>query len=220
MRRSLPFVDELELIHLASMTILEEIGIDFLHDGARSFSSKPAPPSTPARNGSASIASWSRASSARRRRNSRCTRAIRCGTSRSAAITSPSVRCERSQFRRSRSRATFRNHADYRDFIKLGQMLDAVQSGRHTVEPIDIHARSAISMRFRPADSLGQADHAYSLVAVAISTRRDGSQSRAASMRDARRDLRSSGDQLELAAAHRHAMLEGIIQMARRNQPS
>src|SRR5438270_12988999 len=27
--------DELEAIHLASMTILEEIGIDFLHDGAR-----------------------------------------------------------------------------------------------------------------------------------------------------------------------------------------
>lgn len=35
--------DELEAIHNASLTILEEMGMDFMHPGAREILKKPVP---------------------------------------------------------------------------------------------------------------------------------------------------------------------------------
>ena len=163
--------EQIERIHQESLKVLEELGIDVLHDGAVAFCSVASAPNAADRDGGR-----------------------RPG-----------------------------NRVDYQNLIRLGQSLDAVHLwGGYPVEPADIHA----SVRHLDAlyDMLTLSDkavHAYSLGAErnidALELVRI-----ARGIDDATLDrepsvftIINSNSPLRLDVP----MMEGIIQMAKRNQP-
>src|SRR5574337_1122311 len=164
--------DELEAIHAAALTVLKEIGIDFLHDGARS-------------------------------------------------VAFGSVASAPNSFDRAGGRRPG-NRRDYQNFIRLGQTFDAIHFwGGYPVEPIDIHA----SVRHLDAlfDMLTLSDkpiHAYSLGrernldAIEMTRIARGIDDATLEREPSLFTVINSSSPLRLDAP----MLEGVIQMARRNQ--
>ena len=216
--------DELEAIHLASMTILEEIGIDFLHDGARQILKEAGaavdPGSNRVRIDRFLVASQLGKAPAQFTLHGRNpARNVEIGGNHIAfcSVASAPNSADRDHGRRTG------NHADYRSFIKLGQMLDAVHVwGGYPVEPIDIHA----SIRHLDAlfDVLTLSDkpiHAYSLGrgrnldALEMTRIARGVDAATLDREPSVFTVINSSSPLRIDTP----MLEGIIQMARRNQP-
>lgn len=216
--------DELEAIHLASMTILEEIGIDFLHDGAREILKEAGAAveagSNRVRIDRGLVASQLDKAPAQFTLHGRNpARNVEIGGNHIAfcSVASAPNSADRDHGRRTG------NHADYRNFIKLGQMLDAVHVwGGYPVEPIDIHA----SIRHLDAlfDALTLSDkpiHAYSLGrgrnldALEMTRIARGVDDATLDREPSVFTVINSSSPLRIDTP----MLEGIIQMARRNQP-
>jgi trimethylamine---corrinoid protein Co-methyltransferase len=220
---SLVSQDQLESIHQASLTILSEIGMDFLHKEAKAILKDAGadvdPGSDRVRFDKAlveSVIGLAPRSFTLHARNG--ARSVTLGGNAVAfcSVGSAPNAADRDGGRRPGG------IADYRNFIRLGQSLDAVHVwGGYPVEPADIHA----SVRHLDAlfDMLTLSDkaiHAYSLGEGRI---RDGIEmARIARGIDAATLERepslftivNSSSPLRLD----NPMLEGIIQMARKNQ--
>src|SRR5574337_537657 len=215
--------DELESIHAAALTVLKEIGIDFLHDGARAMLGQAGadvdansrrvrfdPALVEAHIGLAPPEFTLHA------RNP--ARAIKIG-GRNVAF--GSVASAPNSFDRAGGRRPG-NRRDYQNFIRLGQTFDAIPfSGGYPVEPIDIHA----SVRHLDAlfDMLTLSDkpiHAYSLGrernldAIEMVRLARGIDEATLEREPSLFTVINSSSPLRLDAP----MLEGVIQMARRNQ--
>jgi trimethylamine--corrinoid protein Co-methyltransferase len=216
--------DELEAIHEASLTVLQEIGMDFLHPEARELLRQAGADVEAGSErvrfprglveGSIGIApreftlhSWNPARHV----------AIGGRALAFASVASTPNVADREGGRRAG------NQADYRNLIKLGQVLDAVHLwGGYPTEPVDVHA----SVRHLDAlfDMLTLSDkpiHAYSLgrqrnldalemVRIARGVDWDTLEREPSVF-----TIINSSSPLRLDGP----MLEGIIQMARRNQP-
>jgi trimethylamine--corrinoid protein Co-methyltransferase len=227
---SLPFepvpavsADELEAIHEASLTILEEIGMDFLHDEARAIlkaeGAELEPGSERVRfprelvNSKIGLAPSSFTLHARNP-----ARSVQIGGKALAFCTvasAPNV-ADRERGRRPGNRADFDN------LIRLAQSLDPIHVlGGYPVEPADIHA----SVRHLDAlfDMLTLSDkpiHAYSLGrgrnldAIEMARIARGIDDETLEREPSLFTIINSSSPLRLD----HPMLEGIIQMARRNQ--
>ncbi len=215
--------DHLEAIHEASLTILEEIGMDFLHAEARALLKAAGADVDPASErvrfgrdfvqGFVGLAPGSFTLHARNP-----ARNLTIGGDHVAfcSVASAPNAADRDGGRRPG------NHADYQNFIRLGQTLDAVHLwGGYPVEPADIHA----SVRHLDAvfDMLTLSDkavHAYSLGALrntdAIEMVRiaRGIDHETLEREPSLFTIINSSSPLRLD----NPMLEGIIQMARRNQ--
>ena len=158
--------DKLEAIHQASLQVLKEIGIDVLHAGARQILKEAgadvAPDSQRVRFDPAMVeAAIGLAPTSFMLHSRNPARALTLGESHVAFC---SVASTPNSFDRDGGRRPG-NQADFRNFIRLGQSLDAVHLwGGYPVEPVDIHA----SVRHLDAlfDMLTLSDkpiHAYSL---------------------------------------------------------
>ena len=215
--------DELESIHHAAFAVLKEIGLDFLHDGARSIlktagadvdpNSKRVrfdPQLVEAQIGKAPRDFVLHARNPARRL------AIGGRYVAFGSVASAPNASDRAQGRRSG------NISDYRNFIRLGQTFDAIHFwGGYPVEPIDVHP----SIRHLDAlfDMLMLSDkpiHAYSLgrerildaiemikIARGLDEATLGREPSLFTVINSSSPLRLDGP-----------MLEGVIQMARRNQ--
>jgi trimethylamine--corrinoid protein Co-methyltransferase len=215
--------DQLEAIHQASLTILSEIGMDFLHEEAKAILKRAGADVDPASDRVRfdkglieNVVGFAPQSFTLHARNPQ--RSLELGGNAVAfcAVASAPNSADREGGRRPGA------IADYRNFVRLGQTLDAVHLwGGYPVEPVDLHA----SVRHLDAlfDMLTLSDkpiHAYSLGAGRI---RDGIEmARIARGIDQERlesepslfTIINSSSPLRLD----NPMLEGIIQMARRNQ--
>jgi trimethylamine---corrinoid protein Co-methyltransferase len=215
--------DELESVHQAALTVLKEIGIDFLHDGARAILKEagadveqgskrvrfepalveahigvaPSEFVLHARNPDRNIAIGGRH--------------VAFGSVASAPNSS-----DRAGGRRPG------NIADYRNFIRLGQSFDSIHFwGGYPVEPVDVHP----SIRHLDAlfDMLTLSDkpvHAYSLGrernldAIEMIKIARGIDDAALEREPSLFTVINSSSPLRLDGP----MLEGVIQMAKRNQ--
>jgi trimethylamine--corrinoid protein Co-methyltransferase len=227
---SLPFApleivstDELESIHRAAMTVLKEIGIDFLHDGARQIlkeagadvdrSSKRVrfdPALVEAQIGLAPSEFVLHA------RNP--TRSLAIGGRQVAfgSVASAPNSSDRAGGRRPG------NIADYRNFIRLGQTFETIHFwGGYPVEPIDVHP--AVRHLDALFDMLTLSDkpiHAYSLGrernvdAIEMIKIARGIDETTLEREPSLFTVINSSSPLRLDGP----MLEGVIQMARRNQ--
>ena len=215
--------DELESIHRAALTVLQEIGIDILHDEAKAILREAGadvdPGSNRVRFDPALVESQiglAPKSFMLHARNPE--RNVVIGDEYVAFC---SVASTPNAFDRDGGRRPG-NYRDYKNFLRLGQTFDSIHVwGGYPVEPVDIHA----SIRHLDAlfDMLTLSDkpiHAYSLGRERI---RDGIEmARLARGIDAETLERepslftiiNSSSPLRLDAP----MLEGVIQMARRNQ--
>jgi trimethylamine--corrinoid protein Co-methyltransferase len=215
--------DQLEAIHQASLTILSEIGMDMLHQGAKAILKEAGadvdPNSNRVRFDKAlieSVIGLAPKSFTLHARNE--ARNLKIGEN-SVAFCSVGSTPNASDREGGRRPGTM---ADYRNLIRLGQTLDTVHLwGGYPVEPADVHA----SVRHLDAlyDMLTLSDkaiHAYSLGEGRI---RDGIEmARIARGIDDERLMRepslftvvNSSSPLRLD----NPMIEGIIQMARKNQ--
>ncbi|MFI5015626.1 MAG: trimethylamine methyltransferase family protein [Hyphomicrobiales bacterium] len=215
--------DQLEAIHETSLTILSEIGMDFLHEEAKATLKEAGadvdPNSNRVRFDRAlieSVVGLAPKSFTLHARNP--ARSVTLGGNAVAfcSVGSTPNSADREGGRRPGA------IADYRNFIRLGQSLDAVHVwGGYPVEPVDVHA----SVRHLDAlfDMLTLSDkpiHAYSLGTGRI---RDGIEmariARGIDEATLEREpslftIINSSSPLRLDTP----MLEGIIQMARRNQ--
>ena len=158
--------DELQRVHDASLTILEEIGIDILHsevrERLRAAGADVRADSERVRFDRGlvdrAIGQAPGAFTLHARDPAKNLRFEAGFTAFSAVASTPNAACMDHGRREG-------NHADYRNFIRLGQMLNAVQLwGGYPTEPTDIHA----SVRHLDAlhDILTLSDkslHAYSL---------------------------------------------------------
>ncbi|MHB2165821.1 trimethylamine methyltransferase family protein [Alsobacter sp. R-9] len=215
--------DELEAIHEASLTVLEEIGMDFLHDGARQI----------LKDAGADVESGSlRVRFPRALVESKIGLAPRSFTlharnpARSLAIGGDAVAfCSVASAPNAADRDGGRrpgNRVDYQNLIRLGHTLDAVHLwGGYPVEPADIHA----SVRHLDAlfDMLTLSDkaiHAYSLGrernldALEMARIARGVDRETFEREPSLFTIINSSSPLRLDGP----MLEGIIQMARANQ--
>ena len=215
--------DELESIHRAALTVLQEIGIDILHDEAKAILREAGADVDPGSNRvrfdpalvelQIGLAPKSFTLHARNPE-----RNVVIGDEYVAFC---SVASTPNAFDRDGGRRPG-NYRDYKNFLRLGQTFDSIHVwGGYPVEPVDIHA----SIRHLDAlfDMLTLSDkpiHAYSLGRERI---RDGIEmARLARGIDAETLERepslftiiNSSSPLRLDAP----MLEGVIQMARRNQ--
>jgi len=216
--------DALEAIHQASLTVLEEIGIDFLHDGAkeilRTAGADVAAGSNRVRFDRGLVESQLGKAPQQFTLHARNpARSVEIGGNYIAfcSVASAPNAADRDGGRRSG------NRADYQSFIKLGQMLEAVHAwGGYPVEPIDIHA----SIRHLDAlfDVLTLSDkpiHAYSLGrgrnldAIEMTRIARGVDDATLDREPSVFTVINSSSPLRIDTP----MLEGIIQMARRNQP-
>ena len=215
--------DELESIHQAALTVLKEIGIDILHDGARAILKDAGADVDPA--------------SQRVRFDPALVEArigLAPGTftlharnpARSLAIGGRhvafgSVASAPNAFDRAGGRRPG-TIADYRNFIRLGQTFDLIHFwGGYPVEPVDVHP----SVRHLDAlsDMLTLSDkpiHAYSLGrernldAIEMIKIARGLDDATLEREPSLFTVINSSSPLRLDTP----MLEGIIQMARRNQ--
>jgi len=216
--------DALEAIHQASLTVLEEIGIDFLHDGAkeilRTAGADVAAGSNRVRFDRGLVESQLGKAPQQFTLHARNpARSVEIGGNYIAfcSVASAPNAADRDGGRRSG------NRADYQSFVKLGQMLEAVHAwGGYPVEPIDIHA----SIRHLDAlfDVLTLSDkpiHAYSLGrgrnldAIEMTRIARGVDDATLDREPSVFTVINSSSPLRIDTP----MLEGIIQMARRNQP-
>ena len=210
-RPSVLSADELESIHVASLRVLTEIGMDFLDEGARDLLGAAGADVEPGtqrvrfdpRHGR-------RADQDRARRSSPSTPRTPSTTSRSAATGRRSGRSRSAPNVADLDRGRrIGNRADYQNLIRLCQMLNPVHFfAGYPVEPIDIHA----SIRHLDAlwDLLTLADkpiHAYSLGRQRITDAIEMARiARGIDQDDPRpRAVAVHGHQLVVAAPARHA---------------
>ena len=215
--------DELESIHQASLQVLQEIGLDFLHEGAKSILKQAGaevdPNSHRVRFDPALVeAQIGKAPRQFELHSRNPARRLTIGGDHTAFC---SVASAPNSFDREGGRRPG-NHKDYRDFIRLGQSLDAIHLwGGYPVEPVDIHA----SIRHLDAifDMLTLSDkpiHAYSLGrernldAIEMVKIARGIDDATLEREPSLFTIINSSSPLRLDTP----MLEGIIQMARRNQ--
>ena len=158
--------DQLEQVHQAALTILQEIGLDVLHPGARAILKQAGADVDPSSERvrfdpglvEAQIGKAPKSFTLHARNPARNV-AIGGDAVAFCSVASAPNAADRDGGRRPG------NHADYQNFIRLGQSLDAVHVwGGYPVEPVDIHA----SVRHLDAifDMLTLSDkpvHAYSL---------------------------------------------------------
>ena len=215
--------DELESIHQGALTVLAEIGMDFLHDGARAIlkdAGADVDPLSkrvrfPAGLVEAQIGLAPREFTLHARNP---TRNLAIGGRNIAfgSVASAPNSADRAGGRRPG------NHRDYQNFIRLGQTFDVVHFwAGYPVEPVDIHA----SVRHLDAlfDMLTLSDkpiHAYSLGrernldAIEMVKIARGIDDATLEREPSLFTVINSSSPLRLDVP----MLEGIIQMARRNQ--
>jgi trimethylamine---corrinoid protein Co-methyltransferase len=215
--------DELESIHQAALDVLKEIGIDFLHDEARAM----------LKGAGADVDSASRrvrfdpdlveahiglAPREFRLHARNPKRDLSIG---GRHVAFGSVASAPNAFDRAGGRRPG-NHRDYQNFIRLGQSFDSIHFwGGYPVEPVDIHA----SVRHLDAlfDMLTLSDkpiHAYSLGrernldAIEMVRIARGVDDETLEREPSLFTVINSSSPLRLDTP----MLEGVIQMARRNQ--
>src|SRR5580700_1847881 len=215
--------DELESIHQAALTVLKEIGIDFLHDEARAMlktvGGEVDPASRRVRFDPDLVeAHIGLAPQAFRLHARNSTRHLSIGGRRVAFGT---VASAPNSFDRAGGRRPG-NRRDYQNFIRLGQSFDSIHFiGGYPVEPIDIPA----SIRHLDAlfDMLTLSDkpvHAYSLGrernldAIEMVKIARGLDDETLEREPSLFTVINSSSPLRLDTP----MLEGILQMARRNQ--
>src|SRR5271167_2013124 len=215
--------DELESVHQAALEVLKEIGIDFLHDEARAMLKSAGADVDPA---------------SRRVRFDPALIEAHIGLApqeftlhaRNAArnlviggrhVAFGSVASAPNSFDREGGRRPG-NYHDFRNFIRLGQSLDAIHVwGGYPVEPTDIHA----SIRHLDTlfDMLTLSDkpiHAYSLGrerirdAIEMARLARGVDHETLEREPSLFTIINSSSPLRLDTP----MLEGVLQMARRNQ--
>ena len=215
--------DELESVHQAALTVLADIGIDILHDEARALLEDAGADVDKASNrvrfDSALVESkigLAPTSFTLHSRNPERSVVIGDGHVAFCSVASTPNSFDREGGRRPG------NYRDFQNFIKLGQGLDSIHVwGGYPVEPTDIHA----SIRHLDTlfDMLTLSDkpiHAYSLGRERI---RDGIEmariARGIDLETLEREpslfsIINSSSPLRLDTP----MLEGVLQMARRNQ--
>jgi trimethylamine--corrinoid protein Co-methyltransferase len=215
--------DELESIHRASLTVLQEIGIDFMHAEAKAMLKSAGadvdPASDRVRFDPAFIESQvgkAPQSFTLHARNPE--RNLVIGGDHVAFC---SVASAPNSFDRDGGRRPG-NHVDFKNFVRLGQSFDSIHMwGGYPVEPIDIHA----STRHLDAlyDLLTLSDkpiHAYSLGrdrnldAIEMIRIARGVDDETLEREPSLFTIINSSSPLRLDTP----MLEGVIQMARRNQ--
>ena len=215
--------DELESIHQAALEVLKEIGVDFLHDGARAMLSEAGADADPASRRvrfdpalvEAHIGLAPKEFTLHARNPAR--NLVIGGRN----VAFGSVASAPNSFDRAGGRRQG-NKRDFQNFIRLGQSFDAIHFwGGYPVEPIDIHA----SVRHLDAlfDMLTLSDkpiHAYSLGrernldAIEMVKIARGIDDETLEREPSLFTVINSSSPLRLDTP----MLEGIIQMARRNQ--
>ncbi|PSC06925.1 methyltransferase [Alsobacter soli] len=215
--------DELEAIHEASLTILEEIGMDFLHEGARDLLREAGAEveagsprvRIPRQLVEAQIGLAPRSFTLHARNPARNLAIGGDAVAFCAVASAPNV-ADRDGGRRPG------NRTDYQNLLRLGQSLDAVHLwGGYPVEPADVHA----SVRHLDAlfDMLTLSDkaiHAYSLGrernldAIEMIRIARGIDDATLEREPSVFTIINSSSPLRLDGP----MLEGVIQMARRNQ--
>ena len=215
--------DELELIHQAALEVLKEIGVDFLHDGARAMLSEAGADADPASRRvrfdpalvEAHIGLAPKEFTLHARNPAR--NLVIGGRH----VAFGSVASAPNSFDRAGGRRQG-NKRDFQNFIRLGQSFDSIHFwGGYPVEPIDIHA----SVRHLDAlfDMLTLSDkpiHAYSLGrernldAIEMVKIARGVDDETLEREPSLFTVINSSSPLRLDTP----MLEGIIQMARRNQ--
>jgi trimethylamine---corrinoid protein Co-methyltransferase len=215
--------DELEAIHHASLAVLKEIGMDFLHAEAKTILKAAGadvdPSSDRVRFDPALVeAQIGKAPQTFTLHARNPARNVTIGGSFAAFA---SVASAPNSFDRDGGRRPG-NHRDYQNFIRLGQTFDSIHLwGGYPVEPVDIHA----SIRHLDAisDLLTLSDkpvHAYSLGrernldAIEMVRIARGADSETLDREPSLFTIINSSSPLRLDTP----MLEGIIQMARRNQ--
>jgi trimethylamine---corrinoid protein Co-methyltransferase len=215
--------DELESIHQAALQVLREIGIDFLHDEARAMLKSAGadvdPASRRVRFDPALIEAH--IGLAPKEFTLHARNPARKLTIGGRHLAFGSVASAPNSFDRAGGRRPG-NKRDYQNFIRLGQSLDSIHFwGGYPVEPIDIHA----SVRHLEAlfDMLTLSDkpiHAYSLGrernldAIEMAKIARGIDEETLEREPSLFTVINSSSPLRLDTP----MLEGIIQMARRNQ--
>ncbi len=215
--------DELESIHQAALTVLNEIGIDFLHDGARALLKEAGADVDPASKRvrfdpalvEAQIGLAPKEFTLHARNPARNLKIGGRHVAFGSVASAPN----------SSDRAGGRRPGainDYRNFIRLGQTFDQIHFwGGYPVEPTDIHA----SVRHLDAlfDVLTLSDkpiHAYSLGrernldAIEMIKIARGIDDATLEREPSLFTVINSSSPLRLDGP----MLEGVIQMARRNQ--
>jgi len=215
--------DELESIHQAALAVLKEIGLDFLHDEARAMLKAAGADVDPTSRRvrfdpdlvEAHIGLAPKAFKLHARNPARD---VLIG---GRHVAFGSVASAPNSFDRAGGRRPG-NKRDYQNFIRLGQGFDSIHFwGGYPVEPIDIHA----SVRHLEAlfDMLTLSDkpvHAYSLGrernldAIEMVKIARGLDDETLEREPSLFTVINSSSPLRLDAP----MLEGIIQMARRNQ--
>ena len=215
--------DELESIHQASLTVLKEIGMDFLHEEAKAILKAAGADVDSSSNRvrfdpalvEAQIGKAPRQFTLHARNRARDLVMGGDFTAFASVASAPN------SFDRDGGRRPG-NHRDYQNFIRLGQSFDSIHLwGGYPVEPIDIHA----SVRHLDAifDLLTLSDkpiHAYSLGrdrnldAIEMVRIARGVDEETLEREPSLFTIINSSSPLRLDAP----MLEGIIQMARRNQ--
>jgi trimethylamine---corrinoid protein Co-methyltransferase len=215
--------DELEAIHQASLVVLQEIGMDFLHAEAKAMlkdiGADVDPASDRVRFDPALIEAHIGLAPKQFALHSRNPeRSLVIGGDHTAFC---SVASAPNSFDREGGRRPG-NHRDFQNFIRLGQSFDQVHLwGGYPVEPVDIHA----SVRHLDAifDMLTLSDkpiHAYSLGrernldAIELVKLARGIDDATLEREPSVFTIINSSSPLRLDTP----MLEGIIQMARRNQ--
>ncbi|HEY4925411.1 MAG TPA: trimethylamine methyltransferase family protein [Roseiarcus sp.] len=215
--------DELEAIHQASLTVLKEIGMDFLHKEAKAIlkgiGADVDPASDRVRFDPALVEAHIGLAPKQFTLHSRKPeRALIIGGDHTAFC---SVASAPNSFDRDGGRRPG-NHRDFQNFIRLGQSFEQMHLwGGYPVEPVDIHA----SVRHLDAlfDMLTLSDkpiHAYSLGrernrdAIEMVRIARGIDDETLEREPSLFTIINSSSPLRLDTP----MLEGIIQMARRNQ--
>jgi trimethylamine--corrinoid protein Co-methyltransferase len=215
--------DEVESIHQASLAVLKEIGIDFLHAEAKAILKNAGadidPASDRVRFDPALVEAQMGKAPRRFTLHSRNPeRNLEIGGDYTAFC---SVGSAPNSFDRDGGRRPG-NHRDFQNFIRLGQSFDQIHLwGGYPVEPVDIHA----SVRHLDAifDMLTLSDkpiHAYSLGrernrdAIEMAKIARGVDDATLECEPSLFTIINSSSPLRLDTP----MLEGIIQMARRNQ--
>jgi trimethylamine--corrinoid protein Co-methyltransferase len=215
--------DQLESIHQAALEVLKEIGVDFLHDGARAMLKEAGADVDPASRRvrfdptliEANIGLAPKEFTLHARNSARNL------TIGGRDVAFGSVASAPNSFNRAGGRRPG-NKRDYQNFIRLGQSLDSIHFwAGYPVEPIDIHA----SVRHLEAlfDMLTLSDkpiHAYSLGrernldAIEMVKIARGVDDETFEREPSLFTVINSSSPLRLDTP----MLEGVIQMARRNQ--
>jgi len=215
--------DELESIHQAALTVLKEIGVDFLHDGARQVLKEAGadvdPASKRVRFDPALVEAQIGIAPPEfvlHARNPARSLAIGGRNVAFGSVASAPNASDRAGGRRPG------NIADYRNFIRLGQTFDTIHFwGGYPVEPIDVHP--AVRHLEALLDVLTLSDkpiHAYSLGrernldAIEMIKIARGVDDTTLEREPSLFTVINSSSPLRLDGP----MLEGVIQMARRNQ--